>query len=257
MPAKNSGLGLLVTLDGSVTGNLNTTTAHGSYAYSIDINRKYSARFGAQAGYVQRSVDFSKLVFSDQINSGGPTVENTLLPTVQYLDFAVGGILFSQNFYVGLSANHINSPRDAFLGDITSRVQPKVSFQTGFTIPTVRTNRKVLQSFSGALLYKKQGRADQLDLGVYYKLLGLIFGTWYRGLPFSTDYRIPSPNTDALIFMVGIYTQTFKFGYSYDITLSDLYGNTRGSHEISLQLEYPFKRKGKKPRYKLVPCPEF
>lgn len=254
---KHSGLGLLVTRDGSGTGQLNTTTAHGSYAYSFDINRKYSFRLGAQAGYIQRTVDFSKLLFSDQINTGGPTIENTLSPNVQYLDFAAGGILFSPNFYLGLSASHINSPRDAFLGDLTSRVQPKVSIQSGFTIPTVRSKKRVLQSFSGALLYKTQGKADQLDLGIYYKMRGLIFGTWYRGLAFTTDYRRPSPNTDALVFMAGIYTQTFKFGYSYDITLSDLYGNTRGSHEISLQLEYPFKRKGRKPKYRLVPCPEF
>lgn len=257
IPSKHSGIGLLVTRDGSGTGQLNTTTAHGSYAYSIDINRKYSFRFGAQAGYVQRTVDFSKLIFSDQINSGGPTVENTLAPNVQYLDFGAGGMLFSSNFYLGMAATHINSPRDAFLGDLTSRVQPKFSIQSGFTIPTVRSKKRVLQSFSGALLYKTQGKADQLDLGVYYKMRGLIFGTWYRGLAFTTDYRKPSANTDAFVFMAGIYTQTFKLGYSYDITLSDLYGNTQGSHEISLQLEYPFKRKGRKPKYKLVPCPEF
>ena len=61
------GLGLLVTND--VAGRtLNTTTVSGIYSYQQPISRTFSIKAGLQATYFQKSVDWSKLSFGDQID---------------------------------------------------------------------------------------------------------------------------------------------------------------------------------------------
>lgn len=57
-----------------------------------------------------------------------------------------------------------------------------------------------------------------------------VAGLWYR-------------NSDAVIAVVGIQNNNFKFGYSYDVTISKLAGNTAGSHEISLQIQFECKKR--------------
>jgi len=47
----------------------------------------------------------------------------------------------------------------------------------------------------------------------------------------------------------------FKFGYSYDITVSALSNSTGGSHELSLGFQ--FECRPKKKRFRAISCPSF
>jgi hypothetical protein len=61
---------------------------------------------------------------------------------------------------------------------------------------------------------------------------------------------------DALIAVVGIETDIMRFGYSYDITVSELTPATGGAHELSMTLKFDCKyTKGGKNRR--IPCPTF
>jgi hypothetical protein len=62
------GLGLLVTSDQAGKGTLNTTTVSGIYSYTQAISRKFSLKAGFQATYFQKSLDWNKLTFGDQID---------------------------------------------------------------------------------------------------------------------------------------------------------------------------------------------
>lgn len=44
---------------------------------------------------------------------------------------------------------------------------------------------------------------------------------------------------DAILSMIGYQTDHYSISYSYDLTISKLAGNTRGSHEF--QISYRFK----------------
>ena len=100
---------------------------------------------------------------------------------------------------------------------------------------------------------KYQDRFWQSDLGLYYYRDPVIFGLWYRGIPFVT-----SQAGDAIIGLIGIKTQTLHIGYSYDFTISNLIGSTGGSHEISLVYEFITSSLGSRRRmFHAVPCPEF
>ena len=62
-------------------------------------------------------------------------------------------------------------------------------------------------------MFIKQGDFGQLNVGAYAGF-GVVFaGVWYRQA---------LSNPDAVIFLVGVKKGIFKFGYSYDVTVSGL-----------------------------------
>ena len=81
----------------------------------------------------------------------------------------------------------------------------------------------------------------------------LFGGVWYRGKFTKQDDQ--NIDKDALIAVVGIETDIIRFGYSFDITISDLTPATGGAHELSMTLK--FDCKSKKGKFRKIPCPTF
>ena len=56
--------------------------------------------------------------------------------------------------------------------------------------------------------------------------------------------------------MLGLIQNTFKFGYSYDITTSELKNsNTLGAHELTFTLFMPCRKTVKS--FNTISCPQF
>ncbi len=65
-------------------------------------------------------------------------------------------------------------------------------------------------------------------------------------------------NNDAIAVMAGFKVGDWRFGYSYDITISRLAMNSGGAHEVTTILELADKRKKKSmSRRRVVPCAKF
>jgi hypothetical protein len=110
----------------------------------------------------------------------------------------------------------------------------------------------VPEVLSLAINFQKQSKFYQSDIGLYYYRIPLIFGVWYRGIPFAT-----SQAGDAIIGLVGIKTKQLHIGYSYDFTISNLISSTSGAHEISVVYEFNNLSLGQRRHIKAIPCPEF
>jgi hypothetical protein len=54
---------------------------------------------------------------------------------------------------------------------------------------------------------------------------------------------------------LGITTEKFRIGYSYDLTVSQLGGVTGGSHEISMGINLKCKKRIKD--FRGISCPSF
>jgi len=91
-------------------------------------------------------------------------------------------------------------------------------------------------------LYQQQQDFRQLNLGLYIMKGPIVGGFWYR-------------NQDAFIAVIGFQQGLFKFGYSYDVTVSKLSNVTAGSHEVSFALQ--FECKPKKKKFRTISCPSF
>ena len=256
----NSGVGLTFLRDQAGTGQLSFTSFSIMYRYRVVLSEGLFLNLGAGFGTVRRGANTADLTFSDQINTGSRiSSENFDFNRRNYGDISFGSLIYGQNFWGGIAAYHLNRPNESLLKDVESRVPTQWSLHGGYRIPMEETKKgEVLKSMTFAANYKFQKKFDQLDLGMYYTHNALIFGVWYRGLPLKR-YEPGYGNHDAIVPMLGMLIDDFRMAYSYDITASQLSGNTAGSHEISIQYEFPSNiRKKKKSKKRFVaPCPRF
>jgi len=271
LPNYNSGLGVLVTMDSQGLGNLKSTDIALQYSYQVQLNDVTSLRLGIQGGFASRTLDYFGLTFGDQYNNGGlipgqpsgdPFAQGA--PNVNYADFGSGLMLYSDWYWAGIAAHHINRPNQAFSSVSEARLPMKTSFQAGLRIPfggyTYLGNEiDKEKTISPAIMYKKQGKYDQFDAGLYVTLEPLVLGAWYRGIPFK-KYEQNINNHESLIFLAGFRQDKFSIGYSYDLTISTLGASSGGAHEISLSYVFePLtpKKKRSKSNKKQLSCPKF
>lgn len=255
----HSGIGAYIMRDQAGSYALSFTQAALSYSYEARINRRKAIRAGIRLGYTMRSYDPSNLLFADQvIRDNAPTsVEPTMLQDVSYFDASGGLMYFTEQFWCGISMNHLNQPQETFFLDGDAKLPVRTSLDVGYRFAVDgKTFKRSQTTMTLASHYKAQGKWDQLDLGAYIDHKQIMWGMWYRGLPALKAYQPGYPNDDSVILMAGYETEyQLKLVYSYDVTVSKMTMKTGGAHEISLIYEWP--RKGKNRKYRAVPCPKF
>lgn len=256
----HSGVGLLVTHDKAGTGGMRYSSVAGQFAYEIELKRKVFIRPALQLGWVNHSVDYSDLVFGDQLARGGETGINSERPrtSIGYMDAGAGALFFTPKLWLGFSLHHLNKPNQSLLEN-TSIVPRKFSLHGGYRM-SIRT--PVImdhpQSVVFAFNFKSQGKYDQLDLGAYFERDPFFVGLWYRGIPVFKKYAPGYGNNDAVAVLVGFIVKDLRIGYSYDLTISKLAGHSGGAHELTLGYEIAgrYKRRSASKR-RIVPCAKF
>ena len=243
----NGGIGVQIMTDRAGEGVLNTTSAAFMYSYQFKINRKFSIRAGFQASIFQKSIDVSNLRFGDMIDARRGFVyqsqEQIQNDRVFYPDFSFGMIGFSKKLYFGGAVHHLTSPDEGFIDQAI--LQMRITGHFGAKIPL--GIRRADQSWSPNIIFQTQGTATELNAGNYFSKGPVVLGLWYRASI--------GGNRDAIISLIGLETNELKVGYSYDFTISQLNGQTKGAHEISLS--YLFPCKVKKVRFETISCPSF
>ena len=245
IPSLSGGIGVLVYNDQAGSGALRTTNVSGIYSYTVNVSRQFSIRAGLQATFFQRSMDFSGLTFGDMIDERyGFIYETQETPgsdQVNGADFSVGFLGYSENIFVGFAVHHLTEPSESFFSDDDARLYRKYTFHAGANIP-FNSRYPDEGSISPNILYKRQGNTQQLMVGLYGKKGPFVAGLWYR-------------DKDAFALLGGIQIEQFRFGYSYDITVSQLTTEPGGSHEISVGIQ--LKCRNRPRRFRSLSCPEF
>lgn len=254
----NSGIGLLVGQERAGSSPLTTTQIGALYAYRFQLKDKVWVQPGIKFNYVRTGLDYSDLVFNDQLYTDGVTTESFALENTSYLDLATGVLLYNEKFWGGLSFNHINQPNQSLTNN-ESPLYLKFSAHGGYKYILVDgEKRNTAKYFNVAFHYKAQNKFDQLDLGLYYTQEPFVFGIWYRGLPLIKSYE-GALNNDAVAIILGysFVDLNMSVGYSYDATISRLAANSYGSHEISLIYEIATKKKKRRKAKFFAPCAKF
>ncbi|MDX9812281.1 MAG: type IX secretion system membrane protein PorP/SprF [Bacteroidales bacterium] len=250
----NSGIGVLATYDVAGSGDLSTTNIGLLYSYDININEDWHIRPGVNFKFSYLGLNIYKLVFNSQMTGSGtvPSVYPPPFDNVADVDFATSAIVYNDRFWGGFTLDHLLKPKQSFYGE-EATLPVKVNIFGGLQIMRhTRLRQKIQEVLSIAVNFQKQDKFYQSDAGVYYYKDPLLFGVWYRGIPFAT-----SQAGDAIIGLVGIKTGQMRIGYSYDFTISNLIGSTSGAHEVSLTYEFNTFSLGQKRRIRAIPCPEF
>jgi type IX secretion system PorP/SprF family membrane protein len=240
-----SGFGLYVSADDAGRGILRTNRFTALYSYQVRLGKDFYTRIGVEAGAINTALDWNKLVFLDQIDPefGLISPGGIMIPSAERVpeslnrtvfDASVGILAYSSNFYGGISIKHINSPGMGFYRNPNNPLPAVLPVRlvihggTEFVIQRAPgRNGKPEQYFSPSILFARQGRFSQLMLGSMYTHQQVFGGLWMRHT---------FTNGDALVFHLGGRYEQFRLGYSYDFTISRLYGVSGGSHEISFSV---------------------
>lgn len=260
MPNFNSGIGVLATYDVAGSGDLSTTNIGLLYSYDFNINKQWHIRPGVNFKFYYLGLNIYKLVFNSQITGSGTTPPITPPPfdKVADVDFATSALVYNDQIWGGFTLDHLLTPKQSFYGD-ASKLPVKFNLYGGVRIiGKTRLRKKLIEALSIATNFQTQGRFYQTDIGLYYYKSPLVFGMWYRGIPFMTVKGGGFQVGDALIGLVGMKTKNLSIGYSYDFTISNLISSTGGAHEISIVYEFnSFTLGTTHRRIRAIPCPEF
>lgn len=266
------GVGIALVNDRAGDGALNDLTAMLSAAYhkALDQDRRYILSLGAQMAFTQKSLNIARLYFQSQIdegyvfNSGLANLEPFQNNSFNYLDFRAGGMFTAAvnetvNLYAGAAYFHLSKPEETFLVDGVNQaadklLDPRIVFHGGGSF---FLGEKF--SLSPSLLFMSQTGARDLVFGTAFGYhfdqggrrykrnssdnSAIYLGGWYR-------------LDDAIIFNIGIDYQAFKFGFSYDVNVSDLRAASLGQGALELTLSYSgimSECKRRTPTY----CPRF
>jgi type IX secretion system PorP/SprF family membrane protein len=255
MPNFNSGFGILATYDVAGSGDLSTTNIGLLYSYDFSISNDWHIRPGVHFKFYYLGLDIYKLIFNSQLTGSGtsPSVYPPPFDNVADVDFATSALAYNDRIWAGFTLDHLLVPKTSFYGD-DANVPIKFNLFGGIQlIKKTRLRVKLQETLSIAMNFQKQAKFYQTDVGLYYFKSPLIFGLWYRGIPFMT-----SQAGDAIIGLIGFKSDNLHIGYSYDFTISNLISSTAGAHEISLVYEFTsFTLGTQKKRIRAIPCPEF
>lgn len=228
----HGGIGVLLNVDNAGNGILTTTQASFMYAYTLQIGWDLYINMALQGTFCQKVLNWNLLRFGDQFDPQ----RGFVLPTadrppdnnsVRFADFDAGAVFgWKGVLHGGIAVHHMNTPNMTYYMTDDNPMPVKFTGHFGVNINPNGEGMLFEPKFWIAtnVLYQQQGNFHQLNTGFYLIRLPLVIGSWYR-LNFE--------NPDAFIVLVGIAYEDFKFGYSYDITVSKLKSNSGGAHEIS------------------------
>jgi len=235
----NSGVGAYIIRDVAGSAGLTSTNAAFQYSYNLILNDTWQVIPGIQFEYGNKSIDKSKIKFGyDSGNQGGSSSwERLVNDNVNYFDLAASAFIYSPKYWGGFTVSHLAKPNFTFMNE-EMKLPIKTVIFGGMNIWTLRSRTNTLnRSFSWSFRYQHQQKFDQFDIGMYWHNEPLELGIWYRGLPIFNEVQ-NTVNQDAVVLLLAYNYGPYRFGYSYDITISGLGMQSAGAHEISLIYEF-------------------
>ena len=253
-PFFNFGFGLVALHDQEGQGRLVTDEAHVAASAFHLFKENGAIHVGVSVGGGQKSLDWSRLTFADQLDAlDGKILDQTTAPvafgTRSYSDLGGGlALRFGHEFGIGeafqsfgLSARHALKRVESINQDGGAVLPMIFTVHYGCNLP-VWVDSKVSEKFflywSPQVQFIRQGRFSTFGVGMYGSYRGFMSGIFFRSSNFQEVHR----HAHVLMFTGGIDLPSksgktlFRFDYSYDLSLNKLASYTGGAHEISLKI---------------------
>jgi type IX secretion system PorP/SprF family membrane protein len=249
------GVGLSFYNNNAGDGNFKTLGVNLNIGYIAYLSSMHALAFGAQGGYVQKSVDLQSFQWGSQFNPliGGydpsvPVNINSIAGQSSFTDFA-GGLMYHFNperdyeespvsIYIGGAGYHLSQPNESMLKDSSNKLPMLIKSHAG-----LEWNISEKFNFSPNVYMAMQNKSRQINAGAYFTFMfgsgesaiapsKVLLGGWYR-------------LNDSFIFTTGIGSPNYTLGFSYDLNNSSLRYNTqgRGAYELSLKVYFGSTKK--------------
>ncbi|HYV92163.1 MAG TPA: PorP/SprF family type IX secretion system membrane protein [Chitinophagales bacterium] len=254
-------VGVNLIADRAGDGDLSVTKlmASGAYHIILDKGKMNDISFGLQAGWVQKSVDYSKLYFDNQWNDTGfdtglPSGENNTTGNFGYPD-AAAGVSYAYNgikkfsAYAGFSMYHLLKPKESFYGQ-NNHLGLRPELNGGFSYKLSDH-----LSFSPSIFYQEQKKASEFLAGTMFK-----YAIASKDDPYVTSnlyIGLYGRFGDALIPVVGYEITHWRLMVNYDVNTSSLKPASQGRGAFEISLIYIGTSKKHQGIRIDLPCPRF
>lgn len=240
VPRFGGGVGIMATRSSEGVAFLNKTNISSIYSYSVDFDNAVLS-FGLQAGITNRTIDFTKLVYLDQLDASGiipgglsaaspPQYNNRF-----FFDSGAGVNLVWGSIMLGTSAQHLNRPDESFSGT-RSTLPIRTNAYASYRIlmdPFDEENSAVV--IPSVIIYR-QAKVTSFSFGGQFKRKSINVGLWYRSDGAQQDAIVVSFIFD--LFKQRDSDNKFRFGLSHDAATSKLpYTRTAGTTEGAFSYE--------------------
>jgi type IX secretion system PorP/SprF family membrane protein len=228
------GVGLMINHD--EIGSYKNNHVYGSYAYRIHLQDATLA-MGLQAGFNLLGADFSKLDLSQPSDESFYNFVNEIKP-----NFGVGVFFSKKNYFLGFSVpfimnNKVATSAEDFLSEIR---EARYYFLRGGAVFPIDRSEKVKMNPS-VLVRAQEGQPLSLDINNAF--------IFYDVFSIGTSYRLG----DSFITYIDLkLSEKIHFGYSYDLTSSNINGFSNGTHEFMLNFRSIIRGVHKNPE-----CPQY
>ena len=229
-------LGMQILHDKAGTTALTTTNVYPAVNYhkALSADKSTYLSMGFMGGYVQRSIDRSKIV-TDNSYTHGADGETFAATSYGYLDGSAGmsfnstmGADQKTTYFVGLAYHHFNHPRSSFYKLYDVLVAPKWVASGGIKFPVDETSYLTLEAD-----YTKQAPNTEITGGLMYSRK---IGTDYDNPLYTIHFGGYVRYKDAFIPVVKLDYHPFSIALSYDVNTSALKtaSQSRGGFELSI-----------------------
>lgn len=259
------GVGLMFTRSSEGTAYLVKNNAAATYSYSVGSD-DFVASFGIQAGFTNRQIDWSKLVFGDQIDMRLGYIPGSVsaaqppdIDSKIFFDAAAGTNIVFRNLMAGVAVHHINKPDESFSGTV-AKLPMRITANASYRIPLSQNfyySQDEGSYLIPSVIYYKQASSSSLSAGAQFKFRGLNAGLWYR----SAGQGGPDAIVVSLIFDLfkgNRNGEKLRLGISHDATTSKInYTNTSGTTEGSIGYEKYFPNSSGYNKFNGLRCYDF
>lgn len=248
----SGGVGFQIMNDRQAQGTINDLGFSLIYSYHAKLRKRWAIATGFRIGYNIKTLNGSNLLYPDMIDPVNGTsssgMESGLYQKSLYFDFSFGMLTWYNNYYVGVSVDHLTKPKISLGSDDPGPIGRKYTIHGGLEIPFYNSLPRVYMTLSPNLIFQMQGASSKLNLGVYLNKNYLTSGVWLKT---NTSFDLTG-----CVLMLGFVTDYSTFAYSYDVPfyLGGFSGIISGGHEVTFL--YKFKYKSKRKKIKAIKCPK-
>ncbi len=245
------GLGFFAMSNVEGESRLRTDKVEMTVAFPIKVSRYLKLSAGLNAGFGQKTIDWSRTEFDDQYDKyyGKIYATSFTSPEVfqrKYGDLSMGvaakgalrrGRNQSQVYgSIGMAMKHITVfPTANFIGSDIRAVPIKYIVHGNVWFLDKTLQKGIAPNFN----FEDQASMTTLNLGARVVLKPVYFTIGVR----NRNFKLSAERFDSVIFGVGYTSKvnnnnSSNIGYTYDFTTSKLLGGTYGAHEIHMSYSF-------------------
>jgi type IX secretion system PorP/SprF family membrane protein len=235
------------------------TQANLHYIYKAQLSYEWTFNPSISVGYGNSRLDYSSLVFEDQINvltgyiAGVSRDPVNIDNKINYLDIGAGAVVHNnRNMFFGFNLKHINSPETSFNSNASNKKDMFMSFQSGYEKDLNPYGQSAFLPENSYLYlfnsFSKQGAKTRFDLYQEAILGNISFGINEHFNKYD-GFSVSQMGTSLSIFIEEIEVGA---NYSFDIGSKKVGGTTYNTFELYVTFDFnPFKknRRGNNSRF--------